>query len=80
MKQDVAGRISAELSYCTICVGADVEAQSPCRRNVEGGDHTFIDQNQAEVISGGVFLVDFSEGWCQVEAAEEETDRYRFTS
>lgn len=45
-----------------------------------GGDHTFIDQNQAEVISGGVFLVDFSEGWCQVEAAEEQTDRYRFTS
>ena len=35
---------------------------------------TFIDEHQAKIIPYGVFLVDFSECWCQVEASQEESD------
>jgi hypothetical protein len=35
-----------------------------------------IDQDEIEVISDGKLLVDVSERRCQVEAAEEQSDRY----
>ena len=40
---------------------------------------TFIDQDETEIISGRVFLVDFSEGWGKIETTEEEPDGYCFT-
>lgn len=43
-------------------------------------EHTFIDKDQAEVIPGGILLVNFSEGGCEIEAAKEKPDRYCFTS
>jgi hypothetical protein len=35
---------------------------------------TFIDKNEAEIVAGRVFLVDFTEGRCEVETSKEETD------
>ena len=45
----------------------------------ETRNFTFVDENQTEVIAGGVFLVDFSEGRGQIEPAKEETDRDGFS-
>lgn len=33
-----------------------------------------VNEDETEVVAGGVFLVDFAEGGGQVEAAEEEAD------
>ena len=38
---------------------------------------TLINEYQAQVISGRVLLVDFSEGGCQVETAKEQPNRNR---
>lgn len=37
--------------------------------------HTFIYEDQTEVVACGVFLVDLAERRREVETAEEETDR-----
>lgn len=40
---------------------------------------TFIDKDQTEIITCGVFLVDVTEGRGQVKAAKEQTDGDRFS-
>lgn len=40
---------------------------------------TFINEDQAEVITCRILLVDISECRCQIEASEEKTDRNGFT-
>ena len=32
---------------------------------------TFINQYKTEIIPSGIFLVDFAEGWCEVESTKE---------
>jgi hypothetical protein len=41
--------------------------------------HTFVDEHQAQVVSGRVFLVHLTKGGREVEAAEEQSDRYRLS-
>lgn len=60
-------------------MGVCIKAQLPNRRKLER-EHTFIDKDQAEVISGRILLVNLSEGRCKVEATEEESDGNCFTS
>ena len=45
----------------------------------EGGCGTFVDEDERQVVAGGVFLVDFAEGGGEVETAEEEADGDRFS-
>lgn len=40
---------------------------------------TFVNEDKAEVVARGVFLVDLPEGGREVEAAEEEADGYCFS-
>lgn len=39
------------------------------RKEKEKGGRTFVYEDEAEVVAGGVFLVDFAEGGGEVEAA-----------
>lgn len=39
-----------------------------------------VDQDEREIVASRVFLVDFAEGWGEVEAAEEEADRDCFAT
>jgi hypothetical protein len=38
-----------------------------------------VDEYEVEVVANAKLLVDFSERWCKVEAAEEETNRNSFS-
>lgn len=40
---------------------------------------TFINENQTEVITCRIFLVDVTEGGCQIEATKEQTDGNGFS-
>ena len=40
---------------------------------------TLIDQHQTQIVSGRVLLVDLTERGCEIEAAEEQSDRNRFS-
>jgi hypothetical protein len=41
--------------------------------------HTFVDEYQAQVVSGRVLLVDLAECGCEVKAAEEQPDGDRLS-
>lgn len=41
---------------------------------------TFINQDQAEIVTSGVFFVDLPESWGQVEPSQEQTNGYRLAS
>lgn len=40
---------------------------------------TFVNQDQAQVVPGRVFLIDFSEGRRQIESAQEEPNGNGFS-
>ncbi len=41
---------------------------------------TFVNKHKTEVVSSGVFLVDFSECGCKVKPSKEESDRNGLSS
>ncbi len=38
-----------------------------------------VNENKIQVVAYAELLVHFTEGWCEVEAAEEETNGYGFS-
>ncbi len=40
----------------------------------EGGERTLVNENETQVIAGGVFLVDFAKSGSEVKAAQEQAN------
>ena len=46
-----------------------VESSIPRLKGREGGKRTFVNEDETQVVPGGVFLVDFAERGSEVETA-----------